>query len=143
MNLIKYRPVTGSLLGWDLDRVLDNIFSDTVWSTATAHPRVDVKEDDNQFTVEADLPGLTEKDIDVTVEGDLLTFSLKQTEEKKEEEDSYIIRERQHMSFSRSFTLPKNIDREKIKANFKNGVLTLVLPKTPEAKPKQIQVKQE
>ena len=88
--------------------------------------------------VEADLPGLTDKDVDVKVDGDLLTISSIKKEEK---EKGYIIRERHDAGFSRSFTIPKDIDKDKIKAHFKNGVLSLELPKTPEAKPRSIEVK--
>ncbi|MBN1697586.1 MAG: Hsp20/alpha crystallin family protein [Spirochaetales bacterium] len=142
MNLIKYRPITGSLFDLDFERVLDRFFDDSVFTVSgQSHPKVDVRENENDYVVEADIPGFTEKDIDVSVNGDLLTISSKKDETKEEKKKGYIIKERRSTAFSRSFTLPKNIDRDKIDAHFKNGVLSLSLPKTEQAKPKQIDVK--
>jgi HSP20 family protein len=142
MNLIKYRPFN-NLLSWDVDGILDNFLEDDFFSTAGKYPRVDVKDEDGKYVLEADLPGITEKDLDVKVEGNLLTLSSAKSEEKKEKKNGYIVRERRSEAFSRSFVLPKNVDREKIAASFKNGLLTLNMPKLPEAEPKKIEVKSE
>ena len=142
MNLIKYRPLN-NLLGWDTDSFLDRFFDEDFFGTGGNYPRVDVREEKGAYVLEADLPGITDKDLDVKVDGNLLTISSKKDEEKKEEKNGYIVRERKSSSFSRSFVLPKNVDKEKIKANFKNGVLALNMPKVPEAEPKKIDVKSE
>jgi len=139
MNLIRYRPFN-NLLSWDADGILDSFFDDDFFSTAGKYPRVDVKEEDGKYVLEADLPGQTEKDLEVKVEGNLLTLSSAKSEEKK---NGYIVQERRSAAFSRSFVLPKNVDREKIAANFKNGLLSLTLFKLPEAEPKKIEVKSE
>ena len=80
MNLVRYRPATRDLL--NMDRMFTNFFGDRVWNTDT--PAVDVRENDEHFVLEMDLPGRTEKDLDVNVENGLLTISSK-TEEKAEE----------------------------------------------------------
>jgi HSP20 family molecular chaperone IbpA len=140
MNIIKYRPGR-SLAGYDFDKVFNNFFNDSYWPSKTNHPKVDVKEQKDKYILEAELPGLNQDDIDIKIEGDLLTLSSVQEEEKEEKKKEYLIRERSHYEFSRSFTLPKDVDQEKIEASFKNGLLQLTLTKTPEAKPKQIKIK--
>jgi len=141
MNIIKYRPTT-SLLDWDFDSVLDNFFGDDFWGVERHHyPTVDVKEEDGKYVLEADLPGLTEKDLNVEVKDNLLTISSKKSETKEEKKKGYLVKERRDFSFSRSFVLPNDADKEKIEANFKNGVLTLAITRNPAAQPKQIEVK--
>jgi HSP20 family protein len=142
MNLIKYRPFN-DLLSWDADGILDRFFDDDFFGTFGKYPKVDVREENGKYIIEADLPGLTEKDLDVKVEGNLLTISSKKTEEKKEKKNGYLVQERRSSSFARSFMLPKNVEKDKIEAHFKNGLLTLSLPKAPEAEPKKISVKIE
>ncbi|MFA6506774.1 MAG: Hsp20/alpha crystallin family protein [Treponemataceae bacterium] len=105
-------------------------------------PAVDVRENTEGYLVEAELPGATEKDINVRVENRTLVIeSLKEEKTEKKEEDRYVIRERRASSFSRSFTLPEDADAESVQATFKNGVLELEIKKRPEAKPRSIEVK--
>ena len=139
MNMVKYKPGR-SLIEWDFDSLLDRFFTHAD-DGAVRYPTVDVKENEDNFVVEAELPGVTEKEIDVKVENDLLTISSHREAEKEEKKEHYILRERRASAFSRSFTLPKNTNRDGIQAVFRNGVLTLTIPKTPEAKPKTIDVK--
>jgi len=108
-----------------------------------AAPMVDVSEDDKAFHITADLPGITEKDIDVTLSGDTLTIGGERREEREEKDRNYHFSERRFGSFRRAFSLPAGVDRDKIEANFKNGVLSVTLPKTPEAmqQQKRIEVK--
>jgi HSP20 family protein len=91
--------------------------------------------------MEVELPGLTEKDVEVKLENTLLTISSNRDEKKEEKKNGYVLRERTSTHFSRSFVLPEGVDREKIAAEFKNGVLQLFFPKVPAAKPKTIEVK--
>jgi HSP20 family protein len=141
MNLIKYRP----------DRFLD-IFDDSWGSIVDSFfngiprmeksvPAVDIQEDDKGYTMEVELPGLTDKDIEVKVEGNMLTLSSKKDEQKEEKNKGYVMKERRSYSFSRSFVLPKNTDADKISAEFKNGLLTVNVPKPEEAKPKLLEIK--
>ena len=137
MNLIRREFTVPNL--FNVDRWFDDIF-DTGLS-ATTVPAVDVRETEDAFLMEVELPGLTEKDVDVKLENNLLTVSSKKEEQKEEKKNGYILRERKSRAFARSFVLPDEVDREKIAAEFKNGVLSLSFPKAPAAKPKSIPVK--
>ena len=95
-------------------------------------PAVDVVEDDVKFELYADLPGVAQADLDIQVEKEVLTIKGERKLARKGE--------RNVGAFSRSFTLPKHVDVEKIAASLKDGVLTLTLPKRPEAQPRQIKV---
>ncbi len=103
-------------------------------------PRVTVSEDGANLVLRADLPGLSEKDIQLTILKDALTVS---GERKPDAPQGYYVhrQERAPVRFSRSFTLPCKVDAEKSTATLKNGVLTLTLAKTPDAQPKQIAIK--
>jgi len=136
-GLIQYNKPNG-LFDWN--GLLDNFFTDTpVWDART--PAVDVRERENEYLMEAELPGLTEKDIELNVEDNILTLSSKKEESKEEKKNGYLIRERRNYEFARTFVLPKDADRQKIKAEFKNGLLEVKIPKKPEARPRKIDVK--
>lgn len=98
------------------------------------HPNLDVSETDDAIIVQAELPGLEQKDVEVTIENDMLTLKGTKEDEKKDEERNYYLVERSYGTFQRSVQLPTGLDRDNVKAVFKNGVLTVTLPKTPEAK---------
>ncbi len=110
----------------------------TTWA-----PAVDIQETENELVLKADLPGLDEKDIDVRIENNTLTVRGERKFEKQVNEDNYLRVERSYGSFSRSFTLPNSINTEAIHAEYKNGVLTVQLPKRAESKPKQVKVNVE
>jgi len=137
MSIIKYRPRTMDLFNWD--RVFDNYFGDHDYSVG--RPSVDVREDEDNYIVEVELPGLSEKDVEVKVENGVLTIASRKDESKEEKDEGYIRKERRHFSFKRSFSLPENVDVEKIAANFKNGLLDIAVPKAAAVKPKLIEVK--
>lgn len=137
MSIIKYRPRTLDLFNWD--RVFDRYFGD--FDHSAGWPAVDVREDDDNYLVEVELPGLSEKDVEVKVENGVLTIASRKDESREEKDEGYIWKERRHYSFSRSFSLPDNVDVEKINANFKNGLLDIAVPKATAAKPKLIEVK--
>ena len=99
-------------------------------------PSIDVSETDTEMTVDAELPGVEENDIDVTLTDNLLTIRGEKKQEKEEKKKDYRLTERSYGSFSRSMTLPFDADPNKIKAAFKDGVLTITLPKPPEVKAK-------
>lgn len=107
----------------------------TTWA-----PAVDIYETENELVVKADLPDVSEKDLDVRIENNTLTIRGERKFEKKVEEENYLRVERTYGSFSRSFSLPNTVNSEAIKADYKNGVLTVELPKRAESKPKQIKV---
>ncbi|MCQ2591152.1 MAG: Hsp20/alpha crystallin family protein [Treponema sp.] len=145
-------------------RVLDSLFNDllegagtTACYSATFEPRVDVKECEGAYVLEMELPGRSENDVDIELEQDKLTISSKKNaEEPKDSKESkgekakednapkerWLLKERLTYScnFSRSFTLPKDVDLENITANFKNGVLTITLCKKALEAPKKIMI---
>jgi HSP20 family protein len=108
-----------------------------------AVPPVEIVEKDNGYQVTAELPGLGEKDVDVSLTEDLLTIKGEKKDEIAEEKKGYHMSERRYGTFQRSFRLPSGVDRDKIEAHFDKGVLTIILPKTAEAQKKErkIQVK--
>ncbi len=117
------------------------------WSPESwvAVPAVDLIERADGFEVHAELPGMDEKDIAVTISGDVLVIKGEKREEKDEKKPDFHVRERRFGSFQRAMRLPQGVDADKIAASFKKGVLTVTLPKTAEAqKPvKTIEVKGE
>jgi HSP20 family protein len=98
------------------------------------NPAVDVVEDDKSYQITAELPGLGEKDIEVQYSDGVLTLKGEKREEKEEKKTDYYVSERRYGSFRRAFQVPDDVDADKIEANFKNGVLTLSLPKSPQAR---------
>ena len=139
MNLIRYNPNSVDLLD-NVSRWFDDFYTEPLFGR-TAMPAVDVKETDSEYLMEVELPGLSEKDVEVKLDNSLLTLSSSKDEKKEEKKNGYVLRERRAARFSRSFVIPEGVDREKIAAEFKNGVLTLTFPKVPAAKPKTIEVK--
>ncbi|HLW80128.1 MAG TPA: Hsp20/alpha crystallin family protein, partial [Terriglobia bacterium] len=109
-------------------------------TTSSFAPAVDVYEDEHNFTLKIEVPGIDEKDIDVRLENNTLTVHGERKIEKEEKEENYRRVERNYGSFTRSFTLPTTVDSEKVVANYDKGVLKVSLPKKAEAKPKQIKV---
>ena len=103
-------------------------------------PPVDIYEDSDGVTVRAELPGLTASDIDVRIENQTLTLKGERKLENDDQRDNYRRVERWYGTFSRSFALPSTVDPDKVRADSKNGVLTIFLPRREETKPKQIRV---
>ncbi len=104
-------------------------------------PPVDVRETDEALTLTAEVPGLSKDDVSITLENNVLTISGERRFEKDAEKESYHRIERAYGTFSRSFTLPANVESDKAKATFENGVLSIALPKSEEAKPRKIAIK--
>ncbi|HKV26713.1 MAG TPA: Hsp20/alpha crystallin family protein [Candidatus Acidoferrales bacterium] len=131
-----------SSLHEQVNRLLEGTFSrkgDD--STLTAWvPAVDVYETENELVIKADLPEISEKDLDLRVENNMLTVRGERKFEQQVKEDSYLRMERAYGSFSRSFSLPNSVNTEAIHADYKNGVLTVTLPKRAESKPKQVKI---
>jgi HSP20 family protein len=114
--------------------------SPQVVSTGTLAPLVDCYEDADQLVLKIESPGLTEKDLDVTLEGNVLTVRGERRLEDGEKKGAFTWIERPYGTFVRSFTLPNTVDPNIITANYTNGVLEIALAKRAEAKPKQIPV---
>ena len=96
-------------------------------------PAVDVAENDKRYEITAELPGLDEKNIELKISNGILTISGEKEEKKEEREKDYYLSERSYGSFQRAFQVPDGVDADKIEASYKKGVLTVTLPKTPEA----------
>ena len=130
----------------NFDRMFNNFWSDfpsasSVKPSSVKLPKVDIRENDKEYILEAELPGYGEKDIDVNVEKHILTISSVEDVKKEESQEEFLVRERRSNSFQRSFVLPEGVSEDKIKAEYKNGILTLAIPKLPAKQPKKIAVK--
>ena len=115
-------------------------FSDEGLVNGSWSPTVDVYEDQNGIVLEADLPGMKPGDFELAIENNVLTLKGERKFEKKTEEGNYHRVERSYGSFTRTFTLPSNVDVNNVGADFKEGVLKVTLPRREETKPRQIQV---
>lgn len=100
-------------------------------------PAVDVVEKDNAYEVTAELPGMSEKDIEVKLAGGMLTITGEKSEEKEEKKKDVFVSERRYGSFQRCFSVPDDVDADKLEASVSNGVLTVTMPKSAEAKKKE------
>ena len=109
-------------------------------TTTNFIPAVDIYEDEKRIVLKLEVPGIPEKDLDVTVENNTLVVKGERKFEKEEKEENFHRIERRYGSFSRAFTLPTTVETENIDAKYENGVLKLELKKKPEAQPKQIKV---
>ena len=139
MNLIRYNPNSVDLLD-NVSRWFDDFLGEPSLGRSTL-PAVDVRETDAEYLMEVELPGLSDKDVELKLENNLLTISSAREEKKEEKKNGYVLRERRASSFSRSFVLPEGIEKEKIAAESKNGILHVTFPKAPAAKIKTIEVK--
>ena len=107
----------------------------TTWA-----PAVDIYETENELVLKADLPDVDEKDLDIQIENNMLTIRGERKFDHEVKEDNYLRIERTYGAFSRSFSLPNTVNPEAIKAEYKNGVLRVELPKRAESKPRQVKV---
>ena len=134
-NIITYRPSLATTSSW-----LDSIFGDDFTPTTSSRtPHTDVRETKKNYLLEIELPGLTEKDFKVNVEENLLTIESGDRKTDSEE-PTYLIQERRGQSFKRSFVLPRDVETDAITASFQQGLLTLTVPKSAKATPKQVQI---
>jgi HSP20 family protein len=141
----RFGPFRTHPLQEQLNRLFNEAFerSSEESSITTWAPAVDIYETGHGLVVKADLPDVKPEDLDIRVENNILTIRGERKFEKKVNETNYLRVERAYGSFSRSFSLANTVNSEAIKAEYKNGVLTLAIPKKEEAKPKQIKVNVE
>jgi HSP20 family protein len=128
------------MLRWDPFREMEPIFPSYAAALPTFSPDIEVKETNDAFLFKADVPGVKENEVNVSLTGNRLTISGERNEEKEEKTETYYSAERKYGSFSRAYTLPEGIDADHIRAELKSGVLTVAVPKKPEAQPKKIAV---
>ncbi len=146
MNLVKWSP-------WREMPVLQNrfnrLFDDPFFRVGQMdddagmglwNPAVDLYEKDEHFMIKAELPGVDKKDIQIDLQDRILTLSGERTYDNEVKEENYYRRERSYGKFQRAFTLPADVDSDKIKAEFKDGVLQIEVPKPEEKKAKQVTV---
>jgi HSP20 family protein len=143
MNLVPWRPFR-ELVGFrgEVDRLFEDFWG--CWPEPTERewvPALDVSETEDKVLVKVELPGIDPKDIDVSVQADLLTIKGERKQEKEEKGESYHRVERTYGTFTRTLRLPAETEPEKVTAGYKDGVLTLGIPKKEEAKAKKIEVK--
>jgi len=137
-------PAELNRLRREIDRLFEEPFSFLAPSTSFFEgwtPAVDIYEDKDKYVAKAELPGMRKEDIDVSLEGNTLTISGERKEEEEKKEGDTYRSERYFGRFQRTVTLPAAVDPNKIQATYKDGVLTVIIPKAEEAKPKQIEVK--
>ena len=142
-TLSRFEPFRGvSSLQDQINRLFSETFdrSSGEANLTTWAPPVDIYETEHELVVKADLPVVKPEDLDIRVENNILTIRGQRRFEKKVNEDNYLRVERAYGSFSRSFSLANTVNTEAIKADYKDGVLSLSVPKREEAKPKQIKV---
>jgi HSP20 family protein len=147
MALAPWRPLGElSSLRREMDRLLERFFGEVPsleLPGGTWDPRLDMSETKDTLTIKAELPGLEAKDLEVSVSGDVLTIKGEKKQEKDEKDERRHLVERSYGAFARMVRLPAPVAQDKINASFKNGVLTIRLPKTEEAKQRAIPVNVE
>ncbi len=149
MTLVKYQPRYQTpffRMISDIDRIFNQvpgIRSQSDTDMPTWYPSMDITEDESRFSITADLPGMTKKDIELSLTDDMLTISGERKSNRKSKDHQYVRSEVNYGKFTRSFSLPENVKTEDISAEFSNGVLTLTLPKAEPVHPpvKQIEIK--
>lgn len=149
-----YRPVSIQGALEDFDRILGSFFGESPLAPARStqgfalgfgRPAVDVRELEDRYILEAELPGYDEKTVELHIEGSVLTIASAESAAAEgaagaEAQGTYVLMERRKPAFKRSFTLPEDADRESVSASFKNGILELEIRKRPEAKRRTIKI---
>ena len=142
MTLVKWQP-RHSLVS-DFDQMINSIFNDS-WNDLTTKQTnvipVDISENEKEFILSADFPGFDKKDVSLKVEENQLRLTADQEDQKKSNDGKYSLRERLSGKLSRNFTLPDNVISDSINAKFKNGTLTISIPKIKERKSDIRQIK--
>jgi HSP20 family protein len=132
---------------WDMDRFWDSFLEGGLRRKTEEGgewlPFLDVAETKNELVVKAEIPGMDPKDIDISLSDGVLTIKGEKRQEKEEKEADYHLVERSYGSFMRSVQLPKEVQSDKISASYKNGILRITLPKSEEAKKKEVKIKVE
>ena len=152
MSIMRWNPESNlSTFPGDIQRGINRMFSDFfregMWDEEMIpskwSPPVDIAEKDTEYVVKVELPGVAKDDVKISTVDNVLTIRGEKKEEKESKGSNYHRVERAYGSFQRSFTLPTTVKSDRIEASFKDGMLTITLPKAEEAKPKMIEVKIE
>jgi len=148
MNLIRRDkrevPATRRAQEWNPFRMMDELFRWDPYGALERSrgmdflPSFDVKETKDAYVVEADLPGVKEENVEISLTGNVLQITGQREQETRDEGDQWFVVERNHGQFARSFALPEGADADNVKADMKNGVLKIHIPKRPEVQPRRI-----
>ena len=147
MAITRWRPFRDLISIQDeMNRLFDDFFERPVtrpeWTGGVWCPCVDMSETKDNVIIKTEIPGISKDDVKVSVQDNVLTLSGEKKQEKEKDANYHRI-ERSYGSFSRSFTLPTSVQPDKVKANYKDGVLNITLPKSEEVKPKEIPISVE
>ena len=145
MSIVRWEPLREVMT---LREAMDRLFEDSFvgrrpreWLPAEGTLALDMYQTEDAAVIRNSVPGVKPDDIDITISGNTLTISGETKEEEEVKEEDYVRRERRYGSFSRSVVLPEGLEPDKAEASFEDGILTLSIPKAPEAKPRVIEVK--
>jgi HSP20 family protein len=146
MSLVRWNPGRDlTRMQDDFNRLVNNFFNDDAMETSFGRsswqPSVDISETPENYLVTAELPGLTKDDVKISYEDGILSIRGEKKQEKEEKRKNYHRVERSFGVFERSFRVPSRVIADKIEAKFKDGILNLILPKSEEARPKEIPIK--
>lgn len=145
MALIKWEPFESLV---NLQDRINRLFEES-WAPLTRRgeriwsPAVDIYEDEKEIVVKAELPDIDEKDVEVNIQDNILTIKGEKKQKREEKKGTYHLLETSYGSFSRSFSLPNNVETDKAEAKYEKGILKITLPKKEGAKPKKIDIKVE
>lgn len=144
LNIVRREPRYGwgllNLKG-EMNRMFHNFFDEYDQRENCWAPSVDIAEDKDKLMLTAELPGVDKKDVKISIQNNVLIIEGEKKQQSEKKEDDYYRSERFYGKFCRSFTLPSELDSEKIDADYSNGVLTVTLPKSEMVKPHQIEIK--
>jgi HSP20 family protein len=145
MAIVRWRPFRDVVSIQDeMNRLFDDFFGHPVartdWTEGVWNPSVDVSEDKDNVILRAEMPGMIKEDVKISIQDGVLTLKGEKKQEKEEKDRNYHRIERNYGAFCRSFQLPTSVKSDKIKATYKDGVLSVTLPKAEEVKPKEIPI---
>lgn len=141
-NLTRWEPMREMMtLREAMDRLFDDAFTRPISLNNWSMPAIDMYQTDDKVVVKAALPGLSAEDVQISVTGDVLTLKGEFRQDEEVKDATYQLKERRYGSFERSLMLPTDVETDKAKAEFQNGVLTITLPKAEAVKPRTITVK--
>lgn len=145
MNLTRFEPLSlFQQFQNEMNRIMEAnpLFANTETASSTSQwiPRVDIKEDKESYRVLADVPGINPKDIEISLEQNVLTLKGRRDHQVKEEKENLVRVERSYGSFYRQFTLPTTIDSDQVSAKYNHGVLEIIIPKKELQKTRKIEI---
>ncbi len=141
MTLVRWTPRTNIMN--DFDKIFNNFLSEdySIQHSKPWNPSVDIEENETSFSLTADIPGMSKKDVSIEILDGVLTIKGERNDLKQNEDDFFVVKERNTGSFCRSFKLPENVEDENMKASVKKGIVTISLPKEEVVEPEARTIK--